>query len=84
MKKSVSVLQDIIDAEPGNQIIYYVGNLAEACEVGGTYADRKYCRAVRADAQEAEERRFCFLVQRRVDKINRKDAVEYIAVRSSK
>lgn len=77
----MNVLQAIIDAEPGDQIVYWTGYLAESCEVGQKY-QTNIARAARADAQEASARKFCFLVQRR--QFDRTKGFDYIAVRATK
>ena len=73
------VLQQIIDAEAGQQIIYYEGFLAEDAFVAGN------ARSVREGAWEAYEWKFAFLTQRRLPQTKGRlnPGFAYIATRSS-
>lgn len=70
-----SVLQQIIDAMPGEKIVYFGGHLSEDAFSPGPV------RGTRDGAWEAYERGFCFLTQqRRLSK--GQTGFDYVATRS--
>ncbi len=71
----MSVLNKLVEMQPGEHVVYWTGLLAEACENKAQGAAE-----ARSEAWFAYEKGLCYLVQARVAP----DACEYRAIRSAR